>query len=211
MTRFLILLGGELEPTPRLLAQVHGARVIAADSGMRHARALGVIPELWMGDFDSTDAALRQEWPGVAQVAFPPAKNMTDGEIAVAEALKAGAEEIVLAGAFGGPRADHAFLHLTLALRLAEGGTPALLTSGLQEGRPLLTGETVFDYPPGTLFSVLAFSDLNGLSIEGAHWPLERVRVPSGSSLTMSNVIATRLRIRLEEGKALLLAHPVQA
>ncbi|MBE7184641.1 MAG: thiamine diphosphokinase [Methylobacterium mesophilicum] len=211
MTRFLILLGGELEPTPRLLMQVRDAHVIAADSGMRHAKALGVTPELWMGDFDSTDNALRAAWPAVRQVAFPPAKNMTDGEIAVAEALKAGADEIVLAGAFGGPRADHAFLHLTLAIRLAEGGTSVLLTSGAQEGRPLLAGDAAFDYGSGTLFSVLAFSDLTGLTIEGARWPLSGVRVPFGSSLTLSNVIETRLRIRLEEGKALLLAHPVQA
>lgn len=208
--RFVILLGGELSPSSRLGAQLAGASAIAADSGMAHAAALGLEPILWMGDFDSSDDALIRAHPDIPRATFPADKNMTDGELAVAEAVKRGADEIVLAGAFGGPRADHAFLHLTLALRLAEGGTSTLLTSGTQEGRPLLPGSWAeFDYSPGTVFSVLGFSELSALSIEGVRWPLDRVVVPFGSSLTLSNRVATRLRIRLERGKALLLAHPL--
>ncbi len=41
MSRFIILLGGKLVRTPRLDAQVAGARVIAADAGMNHAKTLG--------------------------------------------------------------------------------------------------------------------------------------------------------------------------
>ncbi len=207
MYRFLILLGGDLSPTLRLRRQIEGARAIAADSGIAHAAALGVTPELWLGDFDSAGEALAARYAHVPRKSFPPLKDQTDGELAVAEALKAGAEEIVLGGAFGGPRADHAFLHMTLGLRLAEGGTSTILSSGTQEGRPLLPGAATFDFAPGTLFSVLAFSELRGLSIEGVQWPLRQVVVPFGSSLTLSNRVETRLRIRLEEGKALLLAH----
>ena len=207
MSRFLILLGGDLFLTPRLHSQIAGARVIAADSGMRHAALLGVMPELWLGDFDSTDAQLASQYENVPRQSFAPAKNQTDGEIAVAQAVKAGAEEIVLAGAFGGLRADHAFLHLTLALRLAESGTLVILTSGTQEGRPLLPGHADFNLPPGTLFSVLGFSRLLGLTLEGAQWPLDRATVPFGSSLTLSNRVETSLRIGLQEGKALMLAH----
>ena len=43
MTRFAILLGGNLTVTPRLRQQLAGARVIAADSGMTHAAVLGVM------------------------------------------------------------------------------------------------------------------------------------------------------------------------
>ena len=58
MSRFIILLGGKLVRTPRLDAQMAGARVIAADAGMCHAAMLGVVPELWVGDFDSAPADL---------------------------------------------------------------------------------------------------------------------------------------------------------
>ena len=52
MSRFAILLGGDFSLTPRVAAQIAGARVIAADSGIRHAASLGIVPELWTGDFE---------------------------------------------------------------------------------------------------------------------------------------------------------------
>lgn len=211
MSRFTILLGGEVFRTPRLDSQVAGSRVIAADSGIRHAAVLDLVPELWLGDFDSVPADLDARLASLPRETFPADKDKTDGELAIAAALDRGATSLVLAGAFGGPRADHAFLHLALALRLAEAGTEVLLTSGRQEGVPLLPGAADFDYENGTLFSVLAFSALSGLSEEGAKWPLDKVEVPFGSSLTLSNEVRGRLRISLAGGRALLLAHPFPA
>jgi len=208
MGLFLILLGGDLQPTVRLAAQIAGARVIAADSGIRHARTLGVAPELWVGDFDSAEEADYAAHAGVARETFPAAKDKTDGELAVDIALREGATALVIAGAFGGPRADHAFLHLALAMRLAERGIKIILSSGAQEGRPLLVGESAFDYAPGTLFSVLGFTDLAGLTVRGAEWPLDSVAMPFGSSLTISNRVTSDLRVGLASGRALLLAHP---
>jgi thiamine pyrophosphokinase len=187
---------------------VAGARFIAADSGIRHAVALGVTPELWTGDFDSVSDELASAWPDVPREIFPAGKDKTDGELAVQAAIDRGATSLVLAGAFGGPRADHAFLHLALALRLAEAGLPTLLTSGAQEGCPLLPGATGFDFSAGTLFSVLGFSDLTGLSVSGARWPLDSITMAFGSSLTISNEVTRDLRIEIGSGRALLLAHP---
>lgn len=211
MSRFSILLGGELLPTPRLDRQVAGSRVIAADSGIRHAGALALMPELWLGDFDSAPAEIDPAFAAVPREEFPAEKNKTDGELAIATALERGATSLVLVGAFGGARADHAFLHLALALRLAEAGTEVLLTSGHQEGVPLLPGTASFSYDDGTMFSVLAFSELTGLTEEGAKWLLNGVDVPFGSSLTLSNEVQGTLRISLGSGRALLLAHPYPA
>ncbi|MDR7221491.1 thiamine diphosphokinase [Aminobacter aminovorans] len=211
MTRFTILLGGELFRTPRLDSQVAGSRVIAADAGIRHATTLGLMPELWLGDFDSVPADVDPRFAELPRETFPAEKDRTDGELAIDAALRLGATSLVLVGAFGGPRADHAFLHLALALRLAEAGTEVLLTSGRQEALPLLPGSASFDYEDGMPFSVLAFSELTGLSEEGSKWLLNSVDVPFGSSLTMSNEVRGNLRISLGSGRALLLAHPFPA
>lgn len=208
MSRFAILLGGDLVATPRLARQLAGARVIAADSGMRHAAPLGLTPELWTGDFDSVEEGLRAFHADIPMEIFPAEKDQTDGEIAVEAALSRGARELVLVGAFGGERADHAYLHLAAAMRLAEAGTSCLLTSGLQEGMPLMPGKTGFDYEDGTPFSVLAFSDLAGLTLSGAKWPLEDRFVPFGSSLTLSNEVRGSLTVGLAAGRAMLLARP---
>lgn len=211
MSRFTIFLGGDLLRTPRLDRQIAGSRVIAADSGIRHATTLGVMPELWLGDFDSAPAEVDPAFASLPRQVFPADKDKTDGELAIAAALRLGATSLVLAGAFGGPRADHAFLHLAQALSLAEQGIEVILSSGRQEGIPLLPGTADFDYADGTLFSVLAFSQLSGLSEAGAKWPLHSVEVPFGSSLTMSNEVRGALRISLGSGRALLLAHPFPA
>lgn len=208
MSRFTILLGGDVVATSLLQSHIAGTRVIAADAGMRHAALLGLTPELWLGDFDSVPMDLPPELSSVERKVFPHEKDKTDGELAVGEALARGATSLVLAGAFGGPRADHAFLHMGLALRLAEQGVWIMLSSGAQEGFPLLSGTAEFDYPDGTVFSILGFSDLSGLTVEGAKWPLDAVEVPFGSSLTISNEVSGTLRILLESGRALLVAHP---
>ena len=211
MSRFIILLGGKLVRTPRLDAQMAGARVIAADAGMNHAKTLGVMPELWVGDFDSVTPETEAEFAAVPQNRFPQDKDNTDGELAVAEALKRGATSLVLAGAFGGPRADHAFLHVALAIRRAKEGLPVIITSGEQEAHPLLPGSRDFDFEDGTQFSILGFSHLSGVSVMGAKWPLDSVEVPFGTSLTLSNEVRGDLRISLAVGRALLLAHPYPA
>ncbi len=205
---FAILLGGALTPNPRLLAALSGARVIAADGGMRHAAALGVTPELWVGDFDSTSAELLERWPDVERMPYPAAKAATDGEIAVAEAHARGATRILLVGALGGERSDHAFQLYLSAIRLAEEGFDILLTSGEEEAMPLLPGEKRLDVPEGSLFSILGVTALDGLSIVNARYPLDDFHLPFGSSRTVSNVANGPVDISLRSGKALILARP---
>lgn len=212
MTRFTILLGGDLNPTPRLARQVAGTRVIAADAGMGHAQVLGLVPELWVGDFDSVPGDLPAALAAVERMTFPADKDKTDGELAVDVALERGASAFLLAGAFGGPRADHEYLHLALAMRLAEAGHAVTLTSGTQEGVPLSARPRRFDLADGTLFSVLGFSDLAGLTVAGAKWPLHDVSVPFGASLTLSNEARGGLSVKVRSGRALLVAQlPVDA
>jgi thiamine pyrophosphokinase len=206
MSLFVILLGGDLTVTSRLLAQIAGARVIAADSGIRHSAALGVVPELWVGDFDSVDDDDRRVWATVGREVYPSDKDKTDGELAADAAIARGATALILVGAFGGERADHAFLHMTSAIGLAERGFATRLTSGREEGQPVLPGRMRPDLPQGTLFSLLPFSDLSGLSIRGVKWPLSERFVPFGSSLTMSNVVDGDCEITLTGGRAMLVA-----
>ncbi|CAN7527554.1 thiamine diphosphokinase [Neorhizobium sp. LjRoot104] len=206
---FTILLGGNLTVTDRLRDAVAGSRLIAADSGMRHAVALGVTPELWVGDFDSSDAALIAQFPGVERQAFPPAKNETDGEIATAEAIRRGATRLIFAGAMGGERSDHALQHFFHAMNLAESGLDVMLAAGDEEATPLLPGNgKTLDLPRGSLFSVVGFSALEGLDIIGARYPLDNFSLPFGSSRTVSNVAEGPVEFHLKSGRAMILARP---
>jgi thiamine pyrophosphokinase len=207
MYHFAILLGGDLTPTKRLLRQIDGARVIAADSGMRHAEVLRVVPELWLGDFDSSNKALDERYAKVPRVQFPVAKDATDGALAIAEALRRGASQVLLIGGFGG-RFDHALGHGLQLVSLAERGVDCFMTSGNEEAYPLLKSLALDGLSIGTRLSILGLGALEGLSIAGVRWPLDHVAVPLGSTLTLSNEAAGDVRVTLERGRALVVVYP---
>ena len=204
---FTILLGGNLAVTPRLLAQVSGSRIIAADSGMRHAAELGLEPELWVGDFDSADDALLAAYAQVPRQAYSTAKDATDGAIAIEAALARGAKKIQLVGALGG-RFDHALSHGLQLLSLAGQGFPAYASSGDEEIYPLVGQLALPDLPKGARISVLGLGELEGLSMAGVRWPLEQRNVHMGSTLTISNEATGPVIITLEHGQALVTVHP---
>ena len=208
MSKFVILLGGPLTIYPRLLGQVEGARAIAADGGIRHAEALGLTPEIWVGDFDSTDGDLELQYAEIPRLEYPAEKALTDGELALQMALEGGASDIVMVGALGGERADHAWAHVVQALALAMEGRQVFLTSGAEEGYPLLPGSITLDLPKASMFSVLGLDRLEGLTIQNARYPLDGYALPFGSSRTISNVAEGEVTFDLRAGRALVLARP---
>jgi thiamine pyrophosphokinase len=210
MTRFVVLLGGDLTVTRRLKSQIQKARVIAADGGMAHAEPLALQPELWVGDFDSTPDDLAQRHEDIPRHTFPAEKDKTDGEIAVDEALRLGAREIIMVGGLGG-QTDHALSHLGLILRLGRRRVAAFITSGHEEAYPILNGTHHFDLPRGSRFSVVPFTDLAGLDLDGVKWPLNNRSVPLGSSLTVSNIATGPVMVKLSQGFAVAIAYPENA
>jgi thiamine pyrophosphokinase len=206
MSKYVVLLGGDVTPTLRLKSQIAGARIIAADSGMRHASVLALEPELWVGDFDSTSTALRDQWSRISQERFPVAKDKTDGELAIDAAIQRGATEIILVGAFGG-QFDHTLAHATLLVSLAKRNIKSLATSGAEEAWPLLNSLSLWQIPKSTRISVVGLSEMKALSIIGVRWPLHRRDVPLGSTLTLSNESNGDIAITLEQGVGLVLLY----
>ncbi len=116
--------------------------VVAADGGARFLLGAGGAPDVVVGDFDSLPPADAERLAGlgVATVRHPTRKDQTDGELAVDEALRRGAGELVLAGALGA--LDHTLGHLAILRRLAERGVPARLAApDLMRARPGRAGE----------------------------------------------------------------------
>lgn len=212
MEKFAILLNGDLVVTERLKKQIAGARIIAVDGGMRHARALEVTPEIWIGDFDSCDDAMQQDWPDVKRQTHPVDKDQTDGELAISFARENGAavknSEIILVGGLGG-RTDQALSHVTQLIRLARDKICCFATSGNEEAWPLQVGSMRFDFPVGAALSVVGMSVLERLSITGVKWPLQAKDVEFASTLPMSNVVTGEVSIVLCGGCGVLLVKDI--
>lgn len=207
MSRFAILLGGNLTVTARLRAQLKSTRVIAADRGMMHAAVLGLSPECWVGDFNSAGSELSLQYRHVPRQTHSPEKDATDGGLAIALAKRQGARELVLVGGLGG-QADHALGHFGQVLKLAQTGLPSFITSGDEEAHPVIAGTHGLDLPGQSRFSLVPFTDLTGLDLEGVKWPLQNRDVPLGSTLTLSNIALGPVRISLKQGYAIAIVYP---
>lgn len=207
MSVFTILLGGDVYVTDRLKKQVAGSRVIAADSGIRHAKRLELVPYSWVGDFDSCPNWQDYITSDIQIDRYHENKDKTDGELAIDKAIACGAKKLILCGAFGGERLDHIIAHMTMALRYCEQGYEVILTSGKQEAIPIITSEQKINWKAGTCFSILSFSKLGALVIRGAKWNLDgSIDIPCGSTHTLSNVVVDNLYLKLGSGKAIVLA-----
>jgi thiamine pyrophosphokinase len=207
MTRFAILLGGQVTPTERLKQQIAGSRLIAADGGMEHTAALGVEPEVWIGDFDSCTPEQQAKHGHIPRIEFPVAKDATDGDLAISEAFRRGATEIVLVGGFGG-QFDHVLAHATMLLAMARREIPCMMTSGSEEAYPLSWQINLDGLKAGTRISIVPTSDIKGLTLRGVRWPLEHRSVPFGSTLTLSNATTGDVVLTMDAGSGLLIVYP---
>jgi thiamine pyrophosphokinase len=196
----VILAGGRLTPAPHLVPRLEGAGVVlAADSGLRHARALGLTPDLIVGDFDSVSRRDLEAFPGLPQIRHPARKDELDLELAIAVALERGASELVILGAFG-TRLDQSLACLLIAARLRRGGVAVSLHDGERDAFPLAAGDRLsLDLPAGMVFSLLALE--SGIcSVSGAEYPLDRALVPFGVGLGVANRALGGPLVEVHEG-----------
>ena len=116
MKTCLLVLGGEIKDY-LLFAQrlAEADLVLAADSGARHLRCVGVLPQVIYGDLDSLsqEEIIEFKEKGCRFVTHQAEKDDTDGALVLREALRRGYMDIRIWGAMGG-RPDHAYANLML-------------------------------------------------------------------------------------------------
>ncbi len=116
MQRVIIFANGELPNLNKVQSLVQNADyIICADGGTRHALALGIQPNLIIGDMDSAEkGALRKlEGEDVNVELYPQDKNETDLELAINRAIELKPKQIVIVAALGG-RLDQTLANITL-------------------------------------------------------------------------------------------------
>lgn len=203
---YAVLLDGDIKVTDRLRQALQGRRIVVADGAMRHAAGLGVEPDIWLGDFDSTPDDLLKRWCHVDRKGFPAAKAKSDGELALEYCIEAGADNVLMCGLGGGPRMDHALFNLSLLFGPLAHSAQVWGHDGLTEYHRIPSGDwQEFGVGAGTIVSVFGFTSIRGLDIEGAHWPLVGRDIPFGSTLALSNLADATIRLRLLDGMALLI------
>lgn len=207
MKRCHIFAGGDLGKIADYWFPNHGGYVICADSGYKHAKKLGLVPDLLVGDFDSYTRKLPK---GVEVYRSVPEKDDTDTLMAVKIAIERGYTNIYLYGALGGPRFDHAFANIQTMLYAREHGADLIL---IGNGTLLLQGEGEAMYTEESkrwgykYLSVFAITETVKIkSLRGVKYPLENYEMKSSFPIGVSNEITDgQAFLNIESGLALVI------
>ena len=161
--------------------------IIAADGGLLNASALGVRPDILLGDLDSLKD---KEIPKDAEVLrVPSEKDFTDTQLAVDTAVKKGASEVVIVGGLDG-RLDHTLSNLAILEDLWGKRIHAHITNGQNRVRYINSTSTLIPRSGFRYLSILCLSEkVKGVSIEGCKYPLKNVTLNRSFQYAVSNEI----------------------
>jgi thiamine pyrophosphokinase len=190
------------------------AFVIAADGGARHAPALGLRIDRWVGDGDSIDGEAfdRLAAAGVSMLRTDRDKDESDTELALLEALEQGAAAITVLGGLGGLRVDHALANVGLLEHPSLGERSLTIyderAARISVLRP--PGGSAAGHE-GDLVTLLPLGEAAlGVTTEGLRYPLSDEPLEVGRTRGLSNVrLTTEARITLRTGRLLLIETPV--
>jgi thiamine pyrophosphokinase len=209
LQRILIFANGELPDLDqaRTLIQTDDY-IICADGGTRHALALGLQPDLIVGDMDSAEPGQLQELQkaNVRIESFSHDKNETDLELAINRALALKPNKIVILGALGG-RLDQTLANITLLTDDRLSKFDIRLDDGVEEVQ--LCRDKVEIYGRGgDIVSLIPWQGaVTGVLTEHLRWPLRRETLYPDKTRGVSNeMLAGTASIAIEDG-LLLVAH----
>src|SRR5207249_11746162 len=183
--------------------------VVAADGGAFALERWKVLPHLIVGDMDSLgDAGVeRMARQGIPVAKFPAAKDESDLELAMAQAIEAGATEIVFLGALGGDRLDHETANLLLLADPGYDGVRLEARRGALRIRPIRgEGSLSLAGPVGALVTLLPVNgNADGVTTEGLRYPLRNETLRFGRARGLSNEVASLpAKVSVDKGTLLV-------
>jgi thiamine pyrophosphokinase len=135
LQRIIIFANGELPDLTKARALLHEEDyIMCADGGTRHALALGIGPNLIIGDMDSAEKEQLQKLrqADVAMELFPHDKNETDLELALNHAIELNPRQIIIVAALGG-RLDQTLANIALLTNFRLSKIDVRLDDGVEE------------------------------------------------------------------------------
>jgi thiamine pyrophosphokinase len=190
--------------------------VVAADGGARHARTVDLRIDRWVGDGDSLgeDGIAELRALGIPVERVPFDKDESDTELGVRTALERQPSAIVILGALGGPRLDHALANLALLVLPELRGIDVRLISADARVRLLDAADgpasVTLEGRVDDLVTLLPVGrDALGVTTSGLAFPLEAEILLEGRSRGLSNRrTAPSAKVELGSGRLLVVETP---
>ncbi len=188
-----VILANGSPPTATLAQSVIASAdvFLAADGAALFAKALGCVPDIISGDFDSESMEEAYALFPNAEIVPTPDQDFADTEKAIRLLIERGMTEITLIGATGG-RMDFTFANIALLLRYGREVNLHCLhddgTGQFTEIRAVRHGTYSLEARKGEVLSLLTFEEGVRVSVSGVQWSLNNARLPIGTH-GISNVV----------------------
>jgi thiamine pyrophosphokinase len=176
--------------------------VLCADGGLDGALNLGLKPDVWIGDADSSAPP-----SGIMKVTLPAEKDCTDVEACLLFGLERGMDTFFLLGCTGG-RLDHFLGNIGLLELLHMRGARGVILN--RNNEISYCGAPAEFFPPHRYryISILPLdSVIEGVCVSGVKYPLENAVLSRAGTYSVSNepCPAETARISVGKGKALII------
>lgn len=177
--------------------------IICADGGQYVAEALNIMPNLIIGDFDSSK---RPSITDAFIVSLPKEKDLTDTDAAIWKAIEMGFRDITILGGLGG-RIDHTLGNIALLDKYSKRHCNISIMDS-QNYMFLIENTTITVKKNSYKFlSLISFSEKStGVYIRGVQYPLTNATLTNSMTLGISNeIVENEARIKVENGKVLII------
>ncbi len=161
-----------------------GDFLICADGGHLYAKQLGLVPNICIGDFDSSPVP--QGFPGEL-IQTSPIKDDTDLLMCIKKGLELGFQSFLLLGVLGG-RLDHTLANIQLLRYLKRHGAQGRIV-GAQSTLLLIENESVQLANKGYAYlSVFCMTpQAKEVNLKGLKYPLANAALTYDTPLGVSN------------------------
>ncbi len=201
--RCILVSAGPVAPTQAIPAEYTGSYVIACDGGWKNCEKLSLVPDLVLGDFDSSQCPA-----GNNVLVLPREKDDTDTHYAARRAVEQGADRVLMLGALGGPRMEHMLANLGTGLWLEQQGVRAELLDENSRIRFLLPGsEQIWRKESYQYLSLFPMEGrVEGLCVTGAKYPVNQGTLEASFPIGVSNEWQEpEVHIKIEKGALLVI------
>lgn len=207
--RIIIFANGNLPYPERARTLIHPDDfILCADGGTRHALALGLTPNVVIGDLDSVTDEERRKMKDmeVEVIQHPADKNETDLELAIDHALTLNPSQILILAALGG-RMDQTLANIALLSKLQLATFNIKLTDGVEEIF-FCRDQVKVEGRSGDIVSLIPWQgEVTGVFTENLRWHLHHETLYPEKTRGISNEMTADVATVSIKSGLLLITH----
>lgn len=181
--------------------------VVAADSGLDHARSLGLGVDVVVGDLDSVSTDALAAFPGPVE-RHPPDKDRTDLDLALGLVACHGHIERVIVVGGGGGRLDHLLGNVAVLASPRYSHLRIEWLTGSDRAHVVWDHVTLHGCSGDPISLIPIGGPVTGVTTEGLRWALRSADLDPGTSLGISNEMVGSVASVTVTGGRLLAVQP---